>query len=439
MATKALLFNETPFVPYLARADQADADLDIPDSDVRELRELARHCAEAANSSLMSERIRRWERINDLEGGRPLVWLNEVCWHEMNVDDELTPRCESGVGRRIESELRKTLYQWRHMPADMVIEPVFHSPFIMENSGFGIAAEADVCETDSESTIASRHFHTQIRELADVEKVKDPVIAVDMERTEAFYQAYFEIFDGVLPVEKRGATGFWFAPWDDIVYWMGAEQVLYNLVDNPDLMHALMRRLMDAYHSALDQWMALGASGTNNANVRVGSGGYGYTRELPRTGVSPPTADTWGACAAQIFGSVSPNMHKEFGIDYEIEWLRRFGLAYYGCCEPLSGKEDILSAIPNLRKISVSPWANEKAVAENMRGRCVVSLKPTPSHFASPGFDGELIERELREKLENVRGCCVEVIMKDISTVNYDPSRLWRWTEIAMRVVGEFE
>ncbi|MDR1613713.1 MAG: hypothetical protein LBT97_13160 [Planctomycetota bacterium] len=438
MATKALLFNETPFVPYLARADQVDAALDLPDGDVRELRELARHYAEAADNPLMPERIRLWERINDLEGGRPLVWLNEVCWHEMNVDGELTLRCASEVGRRIESELRKALYQWRHMPADMVIEPVLHSPFIMENSGFGIAVEADVRETDSESAIASRHFHTQIRELADVGKVKDPVITVDAERTEAFYQEYSRIFKGILPVEKRGATGFWFAPWDDIVYWMGAEEVLFNLVDNPDLMHALMRRLMDAYRSALDQWTALGASGSNNANVRVGSGGYGYTRELPRAAGSLPPTDAWGACAAQIFGSVSPDMHKEFGIDYEIEWLRRFGLAYYGCCEPLSGRVDILAAIPNLRKISISPWADEKAAAESMRGRYVVSLKPTPSHFASPVFDGKLVERELREKLGNLKGCCVEVIMKDISTVNYDPSRLWRWTEIAMRVVEEF-
>lgn len=439
MATKALLFNETPFVPYLIRADQVDAGLDIPKGDAAVLRGLAHLYAEAANSPDMPERRRRWERINDLEGGGPAVWLNEVCWHEMNVEDELTLRCAGEVARRIEADLRKTLYQWRHMRADMVVDPVYYSPIIMANSGFGIQVEADVRETDSESTIASRHFHTQIREPADVEKIRDPVITADAERTEAFYQAYSRIFEGILPVEKRGATGFWFAPWDDVVYWMGAEKTLLNLVDDPDLMHAVMRRLMDAYLCALDQWVALRASGTNNANVRVGSGGYGYTGDLPRSSGPVPTKDTWGACAAQIFGSVSPAMHKEFGVDYEIEWFNRFGLAYYGCCEPLSGKIDILSAIPNLRKISISPWADERAAAEAMRGRYAMSLKPSPSHFASSAFDAELVERELREKLENVRGCCVEVIMKDISTVNYDPSRLWRWAAIATRVAREFE
>jgi hypothetical protein len=33
-------------------------------------------------------------------------------------------------------------------------------------------------------------------------------------------------------------------------------------------------------------------------------------------------------------------------------------------------------------------------------------------------------------------GCPLELILKDISTVKYEPRRLWRWAEIAMDVVG---
>ena len=32
-------------------------------------------------------------------------------------------------------------------------------------------------------------------------------------------------------------------------------------------------------------------------------------------------------------------------------------------------------------------------------------------------------------------GCPLEYILKDISTVGYQPSRLWEWADIAMRVV----
>jgi hypothetical protein len=42
---------------------------------------------------------------------QPLVWINEIPWHEMNVDDELTLRCQDEFCRQVEWHLRATLYQ----------------------------------------------------------------------------------------------------------------------------------------------------------------------------------------------------------------------------------------------------------------------------------------------------------------------------------------
>lgn len=50
-----------------------------------------------------------------------------------------------------------------------------------------------------------------------------------------------------MEVEKRGATGFWFALWDEIVYWMGADHLLVNLPDKPALMHPLIDHFVGAY------------------------------------------------------------------------------------------------------------------------------------------------------------------------------------------------
>ena len=132
-------------------------------------------------------------------------------------------------------------------------------------------------------------------------------------------------------------------------------------------------------------------------------------------------------------------MHDEFGLTYEKRWLERFALSYYGCCEPLHNKLDILESIPNLRKISISPWANAAIAGERMRGKYVVSLKPSPAFLAGASFDLALAEADLREKLGNLKGCCVEVILKDISTVHGKPERLWKWMDMAMNVVREFE
>ena len=36
-----------------------------------------------------------------------MVWINEVPWHEMNVDQELTLRCEHPWARNLEEEPQK--------------------------------------------------------------------------------------------------------------------------------------------------------------------------------------------------------------------------------------------------------------------------------------------------------------------------------------------
>lgn len=30
-----------------------------------------------------------WKKLNGLEKVKPMIWINEIPWHEMNIDDEL--------------------------------------------------------------------------------------------------------------------------------------------------------------------------------------------------------------------------------------------------------------------------------------------------------------------------------------------------------------
>jgi len=57
----------------------------------------------------------------------------------------------------------------------------------------------------------------------------------------------------------------------------------------------------------------------------------------------------------QILGSVSPDMYDEFEITYAKPVCERFGLVYYGCCEPLHNKMDQVRRLPNVRKVSMGP------------------------------------------------------------------------------------
>ena len=146
----------------------------------------------------------------------------------------------------------------------------------------------------------------------------------------------------------------------------------------------------------------------------------------------------WGCSNAQIFSEVSPQMHWEFALKHDLRWLNRWGLTYYGCCEPLDGKVDILQRIPNLRKVSVSPWCDTERAIDRIGTKYVISRKPTPAIFAEDRWDPGRARHELRDFLERSRGCHVELIMKDISTVRRQPQRLWDWATMASQEAQAF-
>ena len=408
------------------------------------LRSLASRLADIASLPVQKEKAQMWERLNKLEPVKPMVWINEVPWHEMNVDEGLTLQCRDEFCRKVEQYLLETLYQWKHLRGDMVIEPKIYCPKVIRDTGFGIKEESDIVSIDSNNPIVSRHFHPQIEDEDDIEKIKDPEVIYDEETTESIYQSMCEIFDRILPVEKRGVPGFWFAPWDDLVTWWGVENLMMDLVERPDFVHKVIDRLVGAHLYRLDQYEKLGLLSLNNGPVRVGSGGYGYTDELPKPGYDPAhirSIDLWGCATAQIFVAVSPQMHEEFAVKYEKRWLDRFGLSYYGCCEPLHRKMDMLRRnIHNLRKVSMNYRVNVDEAVEAVGRDYVFSYKPNPAILAEAVWDVDKARAELDNVLKKTKakGCMVEVIMKDISTVNYEPNRLWEWAEMASELTEKY-
>ncbi|MCY3023586.1 MAG: hypothetical protein NTW87_31790, partial [Planctomycetota bacterium] len=106
------------------------------------LRSLAAQLAEIAHLPVHKEKARLWRKLNDLQHVRPLVWINEIPWNEMNVHGELTLKCAEPWARSQEWHLRATLYQWRHMPADMIVDDSLFSGHVINDSGIGLEVEA---------------------------------------------------------------------------------------------------------------------------------------------------------------------------------------------------------------------------------------------------------------------------------------------------------
>jgi hypothetical protein len=421
--------------------DKSYKNYNISKKDKKTLKELAIKKAEIAELKIHKEKINMWKELNKLGEVRPLVWINEMPWHELNVENELTLKTTAPFAKFLETRLRRNLYCCEHMPVDMIVEPVLPCYYVTKNTGFGMSEIVDTVKTDKKSDIKSRKYTTQIKNEEDIEKIKNPKISHDKKATEEKYEVMKDIFGGILEIEKKGVPGFWFSPWDELIRWWGVQGALTDLILRPELVHKVMDRLTKAYLSMLDQYEDQNLLALNNCNYRIGSGGLSYSDELPQNDFNPShvrTIDLWGSGAAQIFSDVSPEMHYEFALQYGIRWMKRFGLNYYGCCEPLDKKIDILKKIPRLRKISMSPWANLDIAAEKIGGDYVISYKPNPAIFVEDSWEPEEIKKDLTNNLNKIKKCKVEILMKDISTVKYKPQRLWEWAKIAMEVSEKF-
>jgi hypothetical protein len=216
---------------------------------------------------------------------------------------------------------------------------------------------------------------------------------------------------------------------------------MVDLVERPDMVNAAVERMVDAWMAELDQFVEQNLLSLDCNNTRIGSGGYGYTWDLPGSKYDPASVqplNMWGCSNAQIFSEVSPDMHWEFALRHDLRWLQRWGLTYYGCCEPLDRKIPLLRRIPNLRKFSMSPWCNFRRVIDEVQGDYVLSFKPSPAIFVEESWNTDKARACLKDVLDMARGVShVEVIMKDVSTVGYKPQRLWDWARLAMEVVQE--
>jgi hypothetical protein len=215
--------------------------------------------------------------------------------------------------------------------------------------------------------------------------------------------------------------------------WRGLEQMMYDMVDNPDLIHRLMAFLTEAHMAMLDYLQEQRLLTLNNDGTYVGQGGFGWTTELPQRdfGGAARLCDLWGNAESQETICVSPEMFSEFVLPYQRRLLDRFGLNCYGCCEPLDVRWSVVEQIPRLRRVSVSAWADPAAMAEKLGDRYVYSMKPNPTDLAMPTFDETRVREELRQSLHITRNCHVEILMKDNHTIGNDPQRAIRWVQIA--------
>lgn len=422
---------------YLPRLIDHSAAPKASAEEIRILRELARRKAEILASPVVSERTRLWKKHNALAQERPMLLVfPEGSWAELIASSEaLQCRCSDPLLRYIEQEMRIELHAFEHFDTDNVPTPAVWVPKAIRNTGWGVEARWEMSEVER----GSRRFDPVIGQESDLDKMRFPEVIHDEEVSQRRFEAVNEIFNGILPVDLVGikhVSFHLFAQWTAL---RGLEEVLMDMIAEPELTHRAMAFLAEGNRRLLEQYERLGLLEFNHDNTYHSSGGNGWLESCPgpTPGASATRANMWASAEAQELTVVSPAMHGEFALRYEKELLEPFALTGYGCCEDITDKCDLVLKIPHIRRISVSPFANVARSAPRIGNLAIYSWKPRPTDLVGT-FHTERIRSYLRENIAECRkaGCNFEVILKDTHTCERHPERFTEWCRIAREEIG---
>lgn len=406
------------------------------ENDRRILRDLARRVAEIASMEIQLHRTRQWRALNSLGPNRPMVLVNpEASWQEIFPPG--TCQIQDPLLGGWEWLLRSLIYRHDHIPDDTPITGTFNIPYAFSVSDWGLAQREIRSEQRGSCT-----WDAPLKELSDIDKLRFRQWTIHYDETRRRLDLAQGLFGDILAVRLHGPLFGTLGLTRTLIYLRGLEQSMLDMYDNPQWLHRVMAFLRDGTLAELEYLQREGVLCLNNGpDDYISLGGNCSTDELPAPDFAGRVRlkDIWGWSEAQEFVSVSPEMFSEFALQYQVPVLQKFGLTSYGCCEPLDKRFDLLqAAIPNLRRVSVSPWCNRQIAAEKLGRRYVYSWKPNPALLAGPSFDEAQIEADIRQTLEIAKGCCVEMCLKDTHTVCNQPDRISRWTQIAARLAREY-
>lgn len=403
-------------------------DVRISHEDRDVLRRLAHRVAAIAAGPRMDEVRRLWTTLNGLEKTRPVILCDpENGWNE--IITEVQMECRGKLARRWEMDLRKEIFWGEEMLDDKPVEPYWDVPYTVSPDDWGVRPEFH-----RTSSSGSCVWDAPIKDYAtDLKKLHSPQFEIDWETTNGCLAMAQEVFGGILGVRLKGV--WW---WSLGLTWpaaslRGLDNILYDFIEHPDELKELLSIISRGHMEKLDFLEANGLLSLNNDGTYVGSGGYGFSDELPGEEFDGRARcrDLWGFTESQETVNVSPAMYESFIFPYEKPIMDRFGLTCYGCCEPLHSRWRIVRQHHNLRRVSCSPWVDIEKMRDFLGDKYVFSLKPNPALVATPEIDEDSLRKSLRETLDKLRGCVVEIIMKDNHTLGNRPENAIRWCRIA--------
>jgi hypothetical protein len=421
-------------------------------NETRILRELALRVAEIAALPEQGRKSEAVKALNRLDPVAPRIYcFPEGAWLECIPPESL--QCTDPLLRGWETRLRMAIYTHEFLRDDQPLDAVFNVPWDAWVGDCGLTVGVTATDASqrqlyyihpysnlslsSHSSLGAVHYNAPLQDRRDIDKLHTPQVHVNRETSAEWLARAHELFDGILEVRRRC---HW---WQTVgglcqtaVMLRGMDTLMVDMLDDPGWVKDFIGRLAAGDMAVLDQLEAEGLLSLNNGCEWIHTGGIGYSDQLPPAGHEPERVrcrDLWGGNQTQDLVGISPDLYESLFFPFLKPIVERFGLGCYGCCEPLHDWIPILKGVANLRRISISPWADIRKCAEQLGNGYVFSCKPLPTVVCTEHMDEPAILKHLTDIFTVTRrhDCRVEVMLKDLHTVRHEPRRLQRWVELA--------
>ena len=408
-----------------------DYRIDAEDREI--LRELAKKQLQYANEEKNRKRRKEWYLHNELKGERPMIHLEMATFEQEILPQRM--RCRGEFARQVEKKILSDYLNQELFDDDRVTPDYYGMNYDTYFTLFGIQIRIQGSKDEQGNQSLGHHFVEQVGDLEeDYEKLGKTEFGVDVKSTEAKKTAVEEAIGDILPVRLEGSC-LYSVPTQMVVHFMSMENMMFNMYDYPELFKEMMGRIADdtlAYYRLLEE---KGVLLPTTGGEFLGQGSWCYNRTLPddKPAGTYTAKDVWGFMDSQETVSISPDMYEEFIFPCYQKIASQFGLLSYGCCEPVDPIWDrCLSRLPNLRKVSISPWCNEEFMGERLRGSGVIfHRKPCPNFLGmGTALDEDTFRAHIRKSLLAARGCKMEITQRDVYTINHDVAKAKRYVDI---------